>query len=45
MRTVSRIGGVLLIVIGVLLVSGEWNHWMDSLRSTVGPNSGIGSNL
>jgi cytochrome c-type biogenesis protein len=45
MGTVSRIGGVLLIVIGVLLVSGEWNHWMDSLRSSVGPGSGIGSGL
>jgi cytochrome c-type biogenesis protein len=45
MRTVSRVGGVLLIVIGILLVSGEWNQWMDSLRSGVGPNSGIGSNL
>ncbi|MGI8761665.1 MAG: cytochrome c biogenesis CcdA family protein [Jatrophihabitantaceae bacterium] len=44
-RAVSRIGGVLLIVIGVLLVSGEWNHWMDALRSNVGPGSGIGGGL
>lgn len=42
---VSRIGGVLLIVIGVLLVSGQWNHWMDALRSSVGPGTGIGGGL
>lgn len=44
-RVVGRVGGVLLIVIGVLLVSGEWNQWMDSLRSSVGPGSGVGSGL
>ena len=41
----SQIGGLLLIAIGVLLVSGLWNHWMDLLRSTVGPSSGLGANL
>lgn len=40
-RVVSQIGGVLLIAIGVLLVTGEWNHWMDALRSGVGPNAGF----
>ena len=40
-RAVSAIGGAVLIVIGVLLVTGEWNTWMDSLRSTVGPESGF----
>jgi cytochrome c-type biogenesis protein len=40
-RVVSAIGGTVLIVIGVLLVTGEWNTWMNSLRSTVGPNSGF----
>ena len=45
MALVSRIGGVLLIVIGVLLVTGEWNHWMDALRTTVGPDAGVGSGL
>ncbi|MEO6886567.1 MAG: cytochrome c biogenesis protein CcdA [Jatrophihabitantaceae bacterium] len=35
-RAVSRIGGVLLIVIGVLLVTGQWNSWMDQLRETAG---------
>jgi cytochrome c-type biogenesis protein len=44
-RVVSQVGGLLLIVIGVLLVTGEWNHWMDQLRSSVGPGSGIGGGL
>jgi cytochrome c-type biogenesis protein len=41
---VSRIGGVLLIGIGVLLVTGEWNYWMDWLRSNVGAG-GVGDGL
>jgi cytochrome c-type biogenesis protein len=44
-RCVSQVGGVLLIVIGLLLLTGTWNHWMDDLRSTVGPDAGIGSGL
>jgi cytochrome c-type biogenesis protein len=40
-RIVSQVGGVLLIGIGVLLVTGEWNHWMDVLRANVGPASGF----
>ncbi len=46
-RAVSQVGGGLLIVIGVLLVTGLWNDWMDALRSTVGPGpgSGIGAGL
>jgi cytochrome c-type biogenesis protein len=40
-RAVSRVGGVLLIAIGVLLVTGQWNEWMDALRATVGPAAGI----
>jgi cytochrome c-type biogenesis protein len=40
-RVISQVGGVVLIVIGVLLVTGEWNHWMDELRAQVGPASGI----
>ncbi len=44
-RLVGQIGGVLLIVIGVLLVSGLWNHWMDVLRTWAGTNTGIGSGL
>jgi cytochrome c-type biogenesis protein len=44
-RVVSQIGGTLLILIGVLLVTGTWNHWMDALRTSVGPGSGIGAGL
>ena len=36
MAVVSRVGGLLLIVMGILLVTGEWNHLMDSLRSHAG---------
>jgi cytochrome c-type biogenesis protein len=43
-RLISQIGGVLLIVIGVLLVSGAWDHWMNWLRDTVG-NTGVGTDL
>jgi cytochrome c-type biogenesis protein len=43
-RLVSQIGGVLLIVIGVLLVTGSWDHWMTELRQSF-QNSGVGSNL
>jgi cytochrome c-type biogenesis protein len=40
-RVVSALGGTLLVVIGLLLVSGEWASLMDSLRSQVGPASGF----
>ena len=40
-RAVSGIGGVLLIVIGVLLVTGAWDHLMNELRSHIDPTSGI----
>jgi cytochrome c-type biogenesis protein len=39
-----RIGGGLLITLGVLLVTGEWTHLMNSLRAWAGP-TGIGSGL
>lgn len=38
---VGGIGGGLLIAIGVLLLTGEWDHWMNILRANVGPESGI----
>jgi cytochrome c-type biogenesis protein len=44
MGVVSRVGGLVLIVIGVLLVTGQWEHWMDQLRTTVG-SGGVGSGL
>jgi hypothetical protein len=28
-------------VIGVLLVTGQWNHWMDQLRVQFGQTSGF----
>jgi cytochrome c-type biogenesis protein len=40
-RIVSAVGGTLLIVIGLLLVTGEWAHLMDNLRAQVGPASGF----
>jgi cytochrome c-type biogenesis protein len=40
-RVISQVGGVLLIAIGVLLVTGEWNHWMDVLRAKAGGVSGF----
>jgi cytochrome c-type biogenesis protein len=42
---VSQVGGVVLIAMGVLLLTGEWNHWMDALRTTVGRDAGVGSGL
>lgn len=41
MRVVSMAGGTLLVVIGILLVTGEWNHLMDELRAHVGVASGF----
>jgi cytochrome c-type biogenesis protein len=38
---ISQIGGVLLIGIGILLVTGEWNHWMDVLRAKAGGATGF----
>ena len=44
-RAVSRVGGVLLIAMGVLLVTGLWDHWMASLQGWVGQNTGVGADL
>jgi cytochrome c-type biogenesis protein len=40
-RAVSGVGGVLLLAIGVLLVSGAWNQLMIDLQTHVGPGSGF----
>ena len=43
-RLVSQVGGAVLIVMGVLLVSGVWDHWMNVLRlefADVGVGSGL----
>jgi cytochrome c-type biogenesis protein len=42
---VSKVGGVLLIAIGVLLVTGTWDHWMEELRSQFATHPGLGGNL
>jgi cytochrome c-type biogenesis protein len=44
-RLIGAVGGSFLIVMGSLLVSGVWDHWMNVLRATVGPNTGVGSGL
>jgi cytochrome c-type biogenesis protein len=44
-RAVSQIGGVLLIVIGALLVTGAWDHWMIQLRDVFNQHPGVGANL
>jgi cytochrome c-type biogenesis protein len=33
--TISRIGGILLVVVGVLLVTGIWGQLMNELRGTI----------
>jgi cytochrome c-type biogenesis protein len=38
---VSSIGGLLLIAIGVLLLTGEWDHLMNVLRADVGSGAGF----
>jgi cytochrome c-type biogenesis protein len=43
-RLVSQLGGAVLIVMGVLLLSGVWDHWMNVLRLDFA-NTGVGSGL
>jgi cytochrome c-type biogenesis protein len=38
---ISAFGGLVLIAIGVLLLTGQWDHWMNVLRADVGPNAGF----
>jgi len=40
---VNRIGGLAMILMGILLVTGVWDHWMNALRAA--GNVGIGSDL
>lgn len=35
-RTINLFGGVLLVVIGVLMVSGIWNAWLLDLQGVIG---------
>ncbi|HEX2902973.1 MAG TPA: cytochrome c biogenesis protein CcdA [Jatrophihabitans sp.] len=41
---VSQIGGLVLIVMGVLLFTGVWDHWMNVLRADFA-NTGLGSGI
>ncbi|WP_018347658.1 cytochrome c biogenesis CcdA family protein [Longispora albida] len=38
-RWVTRIGGALLVIVGLALVSGLWGEFMNWLRATVGPGT------
>lgn len=40
-RVVSRVGGIFLVLFGVLLLTGVWDHWMNALRLWAGPNVGV----
>jgi cytochrome c-type biogenesis protein len=42
---ISRIGGGLLVVMGVLLVTGAWDQFADWLRDEFGGATGVGSGL
>lgn len=44
-RAIGAIGGAVLVGMGVLLLSGVWDHWMNVLRATFGPNTGVGAGL
>ncbi len=33
---VTRVGGMMLIVVGLLLVTGLWDQWVVDLQSCVG---------
>lgn len=33
---IARTGGAMLVVVGVLLVTGVWGAWMNSLQGTIG---------
>ena len=43
-RLVSQIGGGLLIVFGILMLTGVWDHWMSQLNTTFA-GAFIGSGL
>ncbi len=43
--TVSAVSGVLLVAMGLLLITGTWDHWMNLLRDQFSGNAGVGANL
>lgn len=44
-RVLSRLGGAALVVMGVLLATGAWDHWMDWLHDQFGQWTGLGSSF
>jgi cytochrome c-type biogenesis protein len=44
-RVISVAAGAVLIVMGLLLASGRWDHWMNELRAWWGPGTGVGARL
>jgi cytochrome c-type biogenesis protein len=36
---VTRIGGAMLILVGLALVTGGWSEFINWLRATVGPGT------
>lgn len=40
-RVVGQLGGAFLIVFGVLLLTGQWDHAMNALRSWAGNGTGV----
>jgi cytochrome c-type biogenesis protein len=42
---VTRVGGALLVVLGVLVLTGWWDQWMTYLRAWAGIHSGLGTSL
>jgi cytochrome c-type biogenesis protein len=44
-QVIGAIGGGVLVAMGILLLSGVWDHWMNILRATVGANTGVGAQL
>ena len=43
-RVISQLGGALLILFGLLMLTGTWDHWMNTLNSRFA-SSFIGSGL
>jgi cytochrome c-type biogenesis protein len=43
-RAINLAGGAALVAIGVLMLTGQWAHLMDWLRTSTGPN-GVGAGL
>jgi cytochrome c-type biogenesis protein len=42
---VTRVGGVLLVILGVLVLTGWWDELMAYLRAWAGTHSGLGTSL